>query len=210
MKADENCTVSLMDRLKESTRAMHESAETSNFQGRLTNGALSLELYVLYLEQLYLLHAALEKGIDKNPVASKIVSEEQHQEPFLKEDLEQFGREPQKIYTLSSTNNFLSEIQRLSDSCPLALLGIHYVLLGSKHGGKFIARNCKESYKLRQESGVRYFDPYGQNFMPIWKAFKEEMNTLKLSSQEENEICAAASATFKAVYEIGKELETTV
>ncbi|MBX9686221.1 MAG: biliverdin-producing heme oxygenase [Candidatus Obscuribacterales bacterium] len=201
---------SLMEKLKESTRAMHDSAEASAFQGKLTNGALPKELYVLYLEQLYLVHRKLEECIkqcaQQDAKFSAIVSSEQLQEPFLKLDLQSFNRNIEAIQPLSSTTELLNYMEELSKTYAPALLGMHYVLLGSKHGGKFVAKNCQESYQLNASAGAKYFDPYGQNFMPIWKDFKESMNQLSLEDGEEEQFCGAAAKMFLAVTKIGNEL----
>ncbi len=202
--------ISLMDRLKESTRSMHDSAEGSQFQGLLAKGMLSESAYADYLAQLYLVHSTLEKEIrrraDSKNGFDKIVSNEQLQEPFLKADLERFGRKVEDIKPLPSTQRLLRLLENYSEACPPALLGMHYVLLGSKHGGKFIAKTCSETYNLQDGKGVMYFDPYGQNFMPIWKAFKEEMNQLELNEKDREKVCAAAGVMFMAVTEIGGEL----
>ena len=199
----------LMEHLKESTREMHDSAESSQFQGHLTHGRLPLDSYVDYLEQLYLVHGTIEREIQKHAPGSSfdgVVTQEQLQVPFLKRDLEHFKRSPEKIKAVPSTENLLKEIARLSDSCPPALLGMHYVLLGSKHGAKFIAKSCKEKYQLDDSGGVVYFDPYGPNFMPLWKSFKESMNKIEINESEMNTMCDAAGKMFIAVGKIGAEL----
>ena len=83
---------------------------------------------------------------------------------------------------------------------------MHYVLLGSKHGGKFVAKACQDSYNLVDGKGALYFDPYGPNFMPIWKTFKESMNDLPLNEGEIDKVCSAAGQMFNSIGEIGNEL----
>ncbi len=205
-----NSGLTLMERLKESTRSMHDSAESSKFQSLLGRGELPPGPYADYLEQLYLVHSTLEREIRKRGSANSFgdtVSDEQLQEPFLRKDLESFDRNVENLKTLPSTERLLRLMQNYSEACPPALLGMHYVLLGSKHGGKFIAKNCSEKYNIQLgHGGVVYFDPYGQNFMPIWRAFKESMNNLNLTPAEAEKVCAAAGVMFMAVTEIGNEL----
>lgn len=200
----------LMDRLKESTKSMHDSAESSQFQSKLANAHLAPEVYADYLEQLYLIHSKLEEEIrshqGKEKPWAEIVTKQQLQEQFLKDDLDHFGRRADNIKALAATRNLLNKIEQLSQSCPVALLGMHYVLLGSKHGGKFIAKNCQQAYQLSDGQGVIYFDPYGQTFMSIWKTFKEEMNKLALDENQSKQICDAAASMFLAVGQIGNEL----
>lgn len=194
----------IMERLKESTAKMHDAAESSNFQAYLTQGKLPQSVYADYLEQLYLIHRKLEEGIAGSQFPH-IVSKEQYQQDFLEKDLKHFGRDASSVKALSSTQKLLDEIAGCQKNAPVALLGMHYVLLGSKHGGKFVAKNCQDAYKCG-EDGTIYFDPYGSNFMPIWKSFKESMNALELSESDSAALCKAASQMFESVGEIGAEL----
>lgn len=208
--SDDAAEKTLMEYLKDSTRAMHDSAEGSEFQGHLAHARLPLNSYVDYLEQLYLVHGFLEQEIRKHEGSSVcsfagVVSDEQLQVPFLKKDLLHFKRDPATIKAVPATVAVIEEMKNLSANCPVALLAMHYVLLGSKHGGKFIAKSCQEKYQLA-DAGVIYFDPYGQTFMPLWKAFKESMNKLSLSADERKESCNAAGKMFQAVGNIGAEL----
>lgn len=200
----------LMEQLKESTRSMHDSAESSKFQAYLANGALPIETYVDYLEQLFLVHRRLEESICSNAELKDILDRKELQLPFLEKDLEQFQRATDKIKARAATQRLLDKISESAVSSPSSLLGMHYVLLGSKHGGKFIARNCQESYKLAEGKGVLYFDPYGPNFMPVWKNFKDTMNARSFSQAESSAICKGAAEMFRSVAEIGDELMPTL
>jgi heme oxygenase len=196
--------------LKAETRPFHDSAEGSQFQKYLTSGEISLTEYVNYLGQLYLVHKSLETAItktaDKESRLKKVVTEEQLQEKYLTSDLLHFNVQPNTVHPYRATDNFLKEIEDIALHDPLALIGIHYVLFGSKHGGKFIAKNLSQVHKLNS-AGTKYFDPYGNDFMPYWRSFIEHMNELELSPAEIEPIVQAAKQTFVAVREIGQDLE---
>ncbi len=199
----------LMEHLKDNTRTMHDSAESSEFQGHLANGRLPQEAYASYLEQLYLVHGFLEQEITKHSNSGAffagVVSDDQLQVPFLEKDLKHFGRDLSKIKPVPATTAIINEMKELSKDCPVALLGMHYVLLGSKHGGKFIAKSCHDKYHLN-DAGAVYFDPYGQTFMPLWKEFKEAMNKLQISEADLQKTSDSAGKMFSAVGNIGAEL----
>lgn len=199
-------TGTLMESLKERTAPMHDSAEGSQFQSLLTKGKLPKEVYADYLGQLYLVHKVLEDEIRKHPSTSAVVDASQYQEGFLAKDLNHFGRELAALQPLSSTSNLIDDILACTKECPEAVLGMHYVLLGSKHGGKFIARNVQSTYQLSDGPGSLYFDPYGANFMSIWRHFKERMNKLELSQAATDAICTAAAQMFKRITDIGLEM----
>ncbi len=199
-------TATLMETLKKSTAPMHDSAEGSQFQSLLTRGKLPKEIYGDYLAQLYLVHKVLETELRRHSATAAIVSPAEFQEEFLKQDLASMQRDPEKSQALSSTQGLLDDIRACSAECPEALLGMHYVLLGSKHGGKFIARNVQSTYALADGTGSLYFDPYGASFMPIWKQFKEQMNKLEIPESTVEAVCQAAGQIFKRITEIGLEL----
>lgn len=203
--------MTLSERLKSSTKPLHDSAEGHNFQRLLANGLLSLADYGAYLEQLFLVHTVLEKNIKHFGANDKrlasIVGQEQLQESFLKEDLEFLGSNPSSIEPLPVTAKFIRKIEVSAKDNPSSLLGFHYVLLGSKHGGKFIARNLKQKYSFN-DAGTRYFDPYGELFMQHWRSFISGLNEAEFSETEDKSIIEAAKETFVAVSEVGSALES--
>lgn len=203
-------TASLMEALKESTAPMHNSAEGSQFQSILTNGKLPREVYAEYLGQLFLVHLQLESEMRKHSSLASVLTDEQYQVEFLKIDLQVLGRDVDSITALTSTQSLLSLIADASNNCPEALLGMHYVLLGSKHGGKFVAKNVQVSYSLQNGAGSTYFDPYGNAFMPIWRQFKDQMNKLELSQSTADTVCNAAADMFRHITLIGEELMPSV
>lgn len=203
-------TASLMESLKESTAPMHNSAEGSRFQSLLTNGKLPLEVYADYLGQLFLVHSHLEDAMRNHASCAKVLTNEQYQVEFLKKDLTVLGRETSSVSALASTRSLLDLIAAAAQNCPEALLGMHYVLLGSKHGGKFVAKNVQVSYALEDGAGNTYFDPYGNSFMPIWRQFKDDMNKLELPPQTADTVCKAAADMFRHITMIGDELMPVV
>jgi heme oxygenase len=204
-------TIQLAQVLKTSTRPFHDSAEGSQFQSHLTSGQITLSEYSTYLGQLFLIHSRLEaelkRAFEKDPRLKQVINDEQMQEIHLIADLNHFKVQPKELEPINATEHFLQIISKAASKQPLALLGFHYVLFGSKHGGKFIAKNLSQVHNLNG-AGTKYFDPYGDEFMPYWRSFVEKMNELQPSDNEMEEIVQAAKDTFVAVGQIGRELET--
>ncbi len=198
-----------MQQLKEGTRDCHNNAESQEFQRLLASGDLPRNLYVKYLEQLWIIHNRLEKHLEslakENSALTEIVSEEQMQVPFLQQDLGFFGSSPEHVEATPATKWILEKIETGAKEGP-ALLGSHYVLLGSKHGGKFIAHNLQAKYHLNEGKGAIYFDPYGTNFQQIWKGFANGMNNAPLSDQEESAMVAAARDMFEGIGRLSEEM----
>jgi heme oxygenase len=202
--------MNIMQDLKERTREYHNNAEGQEFQRSLASGELSRELYVEYLSQLWIIHGHLERRLEESqstcPQIKEVLTESQLQVPFLERDLQFFGANTELIRPAKSTRDLLHKIDLSWKGNPISLLGYHYVLLGSKHGGKFIAHNLQEKYKLNQGVGAIYFDPYGANFQQIWKSFSLSFNEVPLTDAERDAVIQAAADTFVGVSKLSEEL----
>lgn len=202
--------MTLAEDLKAATKPFHDTAEGHNFQRDLAAGLLPIATYTCYLEQLFLIHKALEKLIAEhsktNQRLAKVVTIEQMQVPFLQNDLSLLRSAPDRIRPLTATANLIRQIESAGIDNPFSLLGFHYVLLGSKHGGKFIAANLRKKYNVNGDI-TKYFDPYGDKFMPLWRHFINTLNECVCSEQDSEEITKAAKNTFLAIADIGSELE---
>lgn len=191
--------------LKESTRSAHNSAEGHKFQKELGSGTLSRDLYTQYLGQLFLTHQALENAMSKQPYMGSVVSPEQLQTEFLKTDLKALGVEPGSVKPIAITERMLERIEQLSKENPISLLGYHYVLLGSKHGGKFIASINKKTFDL-ENGGCIYFDPYGPEFQKHWKHFVDGINAFEIHDAQVEPLMKAAGEMFEFVEQLGGDL----
>lgn len=191
--------------LREHTKDAHNGAEASNFQRLLGNADLELVEYRRYLEQLYLVHNALERALSANTATRAVASEEQFQTEHLRRDIEALGGATDNITPLSSTKYMLQKISDYSESAPLNLLGSHYVLLGSKHGGKMIAAQWQKKHHL-PNGGATYMDPYGGTFMPLWMSFKTALDGTSVSDAQAEEIVRSAREMFEYVGKLGAEL----
>jgi heme oxygenase len=198
------------EQLKSATRSFHSAAEGQNFQRLLANALLPVDLYASYLGQLFFVHQALEEAIEQYSKTDKrlkeVVLPEQIQEGFLRNDLIFLGTAPETMTPLPATSRLRQEIAFQATNNPLSLLGFHYVLLGSKHGGKLIAKNIKERYQF-DASGTQYFNPYGENFMPCWQSFIKNLNQLERGEADQDDVIKAAQAMFSGIGEIGTALE---
>jgi heme oxygenase len=203
-------SMNIMQQLKDRTREHHNNAEGQEFQRQLAAGELARELYAAYLSQLFLIHELLERRLREShtalPAIASVVSDNQMQVPFLKQDLGFFGINIAGIRAESATKALLDKIDDAALAHPFALLGFHYVLLGSKHGGKFIAHNLQSKYHLNEGPGAIYFDPYGTNFQQIWKSFASGFNELPLTEADETAVIQAAADTFEAIARLNQEL----
>lgn len=191
--------------LKESTRPMHSAAESHPFQGALANGKLTRQAYIEYLQQLQALHSAFESQLleaaKSSPQVAHVVRDEHYQTRFLENDLAAFHAQPAiacaPVAAFVQDQNFQKQ--------PVSLLGVLYVLLGSKHGGKFIAHSVKQAYEL-DGAGYTYFNPYGDTFRELWQDFTGSLNTLDLPPEQRQSVLDGAGKTFMLFGALGEEI----
>lgn len=200
----------IMLRLKQETQARHDATEDGAFNQELVKGRLALDRYVESIAQLFLIHRALESKLranrEKVPALASVLRDYQFQEPYLREDLAYFGRDPESISPLPATEKFFAAIERLAAHCPVGLLGMHYVFEGSNNGAKFISRAVRKAYNLPEQSGTRYLDPYGEHQRTYWQAFKDDMNAATFSSDESTAMVHAACGAFDLTMQLHREL----
>lgn len=200
----------IMGRLKAASEDLHRMAEGRDLQRLLVRGTLPRPLYETYLAQMHLVHTALEDRIREvareHPAFASVLRDYHWREPQLRADLVFLGGEVAQIEPLPAARALIEHIDREAADCPVALLGMLYVLEGSTNGSKFIARSIGKAYGLSAGPGLSYLDPHGDLQRDRWLTFKQDMNAVDLSENEKTRIIAAARATFQAVADLSDEL----
>ncbi|MBK8267461.1 MAG: biliverdin-producing heme oxygenase [Planctomycetes bacterium] len=200
----------IMLELKNATQSLHDDTEAGHFNKELVMGRIPLEGYIESLAQLFLIHRALETHLARirtdNPAIRAVVQDYQLQEPYLRADLDFFGRNPEAAIPTASVAEFLAHINRLAVDCPISLLGMHYVFEGSNNGSKYISNALRRAYSLEGNNGLNYFDPYGDKQREYWQAFKSDMALQTFNPNERKAMVDAARATFAAVKRLHEEL----
>ncbi len=200
----------IMGRLKAASEDLHRMAEGRDLQRLLVRGTLPRPLYETYLAQMHLVHTALEDRIREvtreHPAFASVLRDYHRREPQLRADLVFLGGEVAQIEPLPAARALIEHIDREAADCPVALLGMLYVLEGSTNGSKFIARSIGKAYGLSAGPGLSYLDPHGDLQRDRWLTFKQDMNAVDLSENEKTRIIAAARATFQAVADLSDEL----
>ena len=202
-------TQSVMQRLRESTRDLHDAAEHHDFQRAFAQGSLPKDRYVGYLKQMYLVHKALEEQLrnaaETSEAIRSVVDERQYQVPYLIEDLDFFGVAPDSIEALPGTQRLIDDIEQMASE-PASLLGLHYVLEGSNNGSRFIARGLMGVYGLAPGPGLRYLDPYGDEQRERWLAFRATMDEVGFSPEDSDRLLKSARHMFQGIVDISDDL----
>jgi len=199
-----------MARLRDETAEHHARAESKPLEQALIAGELERSGYVRYLQQRYLIHAALEQEVaklrDGHAPLSNVVRDELFQTGNLRRDLEFLGADGDGRVPLAATRKLLDEIERLATAEPLALLGIYYVFEGSKNGARIIAKRIARAHDLTPGPGLLYLDPHGEEQRPLWLALKGGMDACDFSPADQDAMVAAAQFTFDRIAELDDEI----
>nr|WP_262512340.1 biliverdin-producing heme oxygenase [Adhaeribacter arboris] len=72
-----------------------------------------------------------------------------------------------------------------------------YVMEGSTLGGKVISKIVYETLGYTPENGIAFFNGYGTQTGPKWKAFQEALTRFALTPAQEEAIVTTATRTFQ-------------
>lgn len=200
----------VMEQLRDSTAENHKQAEAHPLQHALATGTLPRDRFIAQHAQLYLVHTALEAALMRHaasvPAIAQVVKLYQISGPYLATDLRHFGIDPATIKPTPATSAIIASIERLASTDPIALLGMQYVLEGSKNGAKFLSRVVMKAYSLAPGQGSLYMDPYGPRQRELWQQFKTDMNALAFTDAQTAAMIDAAKLMFDAIAAIGTDV----
>jgi heme oxygenase len=200
--------IGIMGRLKAETAEQHAIAESKPLEAALVAGSIAHDQYKEYLAQRWLIHRELEAATDR-------VLEEDHrlahlglpglyQTANIEADLDHLGVDTASIKPLKGAQNLVDTIRNAPS--PAVLMGIYYVFEGSKNGARFIARALGKAWGKSDLEGMKYLDPHGEAQRGLWMKFREDMNAVDWSSEEQDVMVKAAQDTFDAISALDDEI----
>lgn len=198
-------------KLKEGTQALHDDAEAGSFQVRMVEGNLARAEFATFLCQMHHVHSILDPGLESAAESDSRVSqifEKSHLRKLrIEQDLEDLGcSEMQDV--LPSTLRFTTYINKMSEKSATSLIGFLYVKEGATNGNKFIAKKLRATMGLGDDKAMGYLDPHGEDQRRCWNAFKENLNQLDLTDDEQAECVEVAQETFRMVMDVSKEVDS--
>ena len=194
---------SLMERLKVETADLHRRTESTTFQRMLFAGEVSRSMFVRYLVGLYGMHSALEdhllRATWRVPEMATILTTAHFHATRLRKDLEFFGVAPRQGREFPSVSDYVARLERESESCPVALLGAHYVFEGSANGGRILAPRVRRALRLTGVEGSESLDPHGEKQREIWLDYRRRVDECAPAVLSAEAVLAMARDTFLAV-----------
>ena len=199
----------IMGRLKAETAEQHAIAEAKPLEAALVAGSIDHDQYKQYLGQRWLIHRELEAATDRALAEDRRLSQlglpGLYQTANIEADLGYLGVETSTIEPLKGAQNLVGTIQQAPS--PAVLMGIYYVFEGSKNGARFIARALGKAWGKTDGEGMKYLDPHGEAQRGLWMKFREDMNAIDWSSEEQDTMVKAAQHTFDAISALDDEIQ---
>ena len=78
----------------------------------------------------------------------------------------------------------------------LQAFGALYVIEGSTLGGKIISKMIQQHLRMDNGAGLSFFNSYGEKTEQMWNGFKEILNSVASTAEDQAIITAAANQTF--------------
>jgi heme oxygenase len=198
----------IMGRLKAETAEQHAIAESKPLEVALVAGSIDHDQYKQYLAQRWLIHRELEAATDRvleeDHRLSKLGLPGLYQTSNIEADLAHLSVDTAAIKPLKGAQNLVDTIRNAPS--PAVIMGIYYVFEGSKNGARFIARALGKAWGKTDLEGMKYLDPHGEAQRALWMKFREDMNAIDWSSEEQDVMVKAAQDTFDAISALDDEI----
>jgi len=171
--------------LKQNTAEYHDAAEKLFNSEKIFNKTFTLEDYKKIISSNYLMLLHSEDKIFSSlsdKYADKLQLSNRKKLPLIEKDLESLSLENK---TASHDLNFDNEHEAL---------GAMYVIEGSTLGGNVIAKQLSKTEGF-DEVTFNFFGCYQENTGPMWKNFKEVLDT-EVAEENYNEVLSGAKKLY--------------
>ncbi|WCL49237.1 biliverdin-producing heme oxygenase [Leptospira sp. GIMC2001] len=205
--------MSLALKLREGTSQNHNEAESAGFIRCFMKGILEKLTYTSHLESFYFVYQTLEEELNRHkthPIVSKIYFPELYRTSQIEKDLNFFlGNDwKSKIKITSATQNYVNNIKNISNNSPELLIAHSYVrYLGDLSGGQILKKVAARALQL-DGAGLDFYEfPEIPSPNEFKKVYRETLDSLDLSEDQQNQIVLESRKVFDLNKEIFLELE---
>ncbi|MZD10176.1 biliverdin-producing heme oxygenase [Streptomyces sp. SID5785] len=190
--------------IRTASHEQHTEAETSTFMGDLLGGALGVEAYARYTEQLWFVYRALEADAEKlalDPVAGPFVQSELLRLPELERDLAHLRGPDWRASTsaLPATEEYAARVAECAATWPAGYVAHHYTrYLGDLSGGQIIRDKAERTWGFsRKGDGVRFY-VFEQVTNPaaFKRGYRELLDAIAVDDLEKQRVIAECKRAF--------------
>ncbi len=192
----------LADRMKAATKALHSTAERTGVVSDILKGRIERERYALYLRNLHVIYAALERAPSAAAPQSlsALLTEDVRRAGAMAADLADMcgGGAWTELPILASARSYLAHIERLHATQPSALIGHIYVrYLGDMNGGQVLERLLKRALDLPPVAYRFYRFPAIDDLSAFCREYRARFNRLGLTPAQDRKIIETAVKGFE-------------
>jgi heme oxygenase len=174
------------DNIKEATLQNHQQTEKVLI-GKMKS-MRSKQDYIDLLNLFYGYFGGLEQHIERYINASNLSDYLQRRKTSaIAEDIEALGGTVPAL----AADDELPELDNY-----LKAFGALYVIEGSTLGGKIISKMIQQHLHIEDGKGLSFFNSYGEQTEQMWASFKEILNNVAMTPQDEEIITQSANQTF--------------
>jgi heme oxygenase len=200
--------MTLPDRIRQAIAPAHMRIEQTQFAQQMANGQMRRDVYAFGLRHLQTLHHGLEElfisTAESWPLLASLYNSGtmdrteaiQRDLAALNEDTSPLGHE--------RIEQFLDQARQWSERSPWAIVGVLYVIEGSRMGSMVLTRSLAKAFQIEPRPGIGLdYHVEGMQTRPVdWQKFKAALLSLPLSSEQADDVCQAAISTMDALVEL--------
>lgn len=183
----------ILEALKAKTAVNHRNVEASPLMQPIATRNLTPENYTQILQKFYGFFQPLESSIYHLPGLEYYLPDlaTRRKAGSILQDLRAIHQENIALAALP----LCPDVPRISEVSHA--FGALYVMEGSTLGGKVISKIVYETLGYTPESGIAFFNGYGTQTGPKWKAFQEALTRFALTPGQQESIIHSATCTFQ-------------
>jgi heme oxygenase len=194
--------MSVIPRIRAAIGSAHDEIETTPYAVAIMSGGITRSDYVVSIAQLHAIHAALESVVNEGPIA-QFFDPEMIRTTALDRDLAYWQADRNEIALLPETESTVAAIHSAAANSPLSLIGMIYVMEGSRMGSLVIAGPLAKALGTTPVAGqgLDYHTEGSQSLrgrLGAWKQRVEQANF------DESQIDAIQTAAVRLMDELNQ------
>ncbi len=200
--------MNLTDLMRLAIAIEHDAIEKTPYSIAMMNGSINRREYLNGLAQLWYVHLALEHAFAEREAVNAFFQSTMIRSPAIARDVQHFGCCIHQFAKLPETTTVETRIQRWNAEAPFALLGLLYVMEGSRMGSLVLAKPLAKALKLEpgKISGIEYHLENAQIAPAQVRSLKEKINTADFDTQSKRQVIMGATETMALLLDLYSKL----
>lgn len=194
----------LPDMLRQSIASLHTSIEATPLACVMINGTIAKSAYSQWLYQMMSIHQNLEQALTSTKKLGDLYDPHtMNRSEILKQDAEALQLDVDET-SHTDFEAFGATLHNWSAESPWKLLGVLYVLEGSRMGSLALVRPLSKALRvaLQKGTGIDYHLDGAAQRPQIWQAFRAKLAQFPLTPEQMIEVQSAACHTMSVLHDM--------